>query len=172
MNQYYSFFNCNLHPGGLLDLFNQELKKGTLIREKSIYHSVDPDLIMHAHPEPLIDIGYELNERDVMLSLIESPVGLHCNPGNNGLLIVPLSGALNFKFYSYPAPKVNGLTSFSPSDTTPEVEQTLVETLTNVTTPIAFNGRMIHEYYPTGPTIFYARKIPLTFSWEQILQML
>jgi hypothetical protein len=171
MNKYYSFFNCNIYKHVLLDLFDKELKKGTLIKEKRIYNSVDPTLVMHTYPEPLVDLNYDLNENDVMLSSIEGSTGLHCNPGNNGLLIVPLSGALNFKFYSYSPPVVEGLTSFMYQDTTPEVEETLVETLTNVNVPIAFNGRMIHEYSPSSqPAIFYARKIPTTVLWEKVLE--
>lgn len=171
MNEYYSFFQCDIDKQKLLDLFNREKLQSTLISEKGIYHSVDPDVIIESGAPSLISIDYQLNRQDVMLSVLSTQTRLHCNPGNNGLLIVPLAGALNFDFYSYQPRIVEGRTQFSPSEESPEVFNTLVHSVRDCEMPIAFNGRLVHNYWPTTSAVFYARKIPLRFEWEQIQQM-
>lgn len=170
MDTYYRLFNCPVDRQYLLELFDSEQQAGRLKREKSVYESVDPLLLMEGQHHPLVDLDYDLNFNDVMLSLIDKPTGLHCNPKNNGLLMVPLRGKLNFDFYSYEPRIVNGRTEFFPNEETPNVLSTLVHTLRDVECPIAVNGRMVHSYWGTDSTVFYARKIPAVFSWNYVLE--
>jgi len=170
MDQYYRFFNSYVDTQYLLDLFDDQQQRGLLTREKSVYQSVDANLLVQGNVQPLVSLNYDLNFHDVMLSLIDHPTGAHCNPNNNGLLMVPLRGKLNFDFYSYQAPVVNGRTHFLPKDETPEVLSTRVHSLRDVDQPIAVNGRMVHSYWGTETAVFYARKIPMGLSWEYVTQ--
>lgn len=171
MDQYYRMFSCSVDKQYLLQLFIDQQLQGNLKREKSVYESVNPQLLLE-RPQPLIDLDYDLNEFDVMLSLIDKPTGLHCNPNNNGLLMIPLRGKLNFDFYSYQPRIVNGRTQFMPQEETPNVLSTLVYSLRDVDRPVAINGRMIHSYWGTDSAVFYARKIPSVFTWNYVLERL
>ena len=171
MDNYYRFFQCDVDKAFLLRLFDEQHQEGNLKREKNVYDSVDPKLLMQ-QAQPIVDLDYELNPHDVMLSLIDRPTMLHCNPNNNGLLMIPLRGKLNFDFYSYQPRIVDGRTQFLPQEETPNVLSTLVHSLRDVDRPIAVNGRMVHNYWGTDSAVFYARKIPSVLTWTYVLERL
>lgn len=171
MNKFYHLFD-HRHDSSLLQLFKTYESEGLLHVEKELYRCVDTMSLMQ-QKQPLFDeLGMVQNPSDMMLCSIDRSTGLHCNPGNNGLAIIPLEGELNFDFYDYKPPLVDGKTSFMPSDTTPEVLNTHRTMIRGLDKPMVFNGRLIHNYWPTTKAIFYAVKIPLGYSWEKTITLL
>jgi hypothetical protein len=172
MNKFYHLFDHKFDRMSLLQLFKTHESETLLHVEKGIYNCVNPMALMQERRPLFSELGMHQNSSDVMLCSIEKATGLHCNPGNNGLAILLLEGQLNFDFYSYKAPMVEGKTSFMPGDTTPEVINTHQTMIRGLDKPMVFNGRLIHNYWPTTKAVFYAVKIPLGYSWEKTITLL
>jgi hypothetical protein len=171
MNKFYHLFDYR-YNSSLLQLFKTHEGEGLLHVEKGLYRCVDTTSLMQQR-QPLFDkLGMVQNPSDMMLCSVDRSTGLHCNPGNNGLAILPLEGELNFDFYDYKPSLVDGKTSFMPSDTTQEVLNTHRTMIRGLDKPMVFNGRLIHNYWPTTKAIFYAVKIPLGYSWEKTITLL
>lgn len=168
MNNHYFYFDFPYNVDPLRQFFKQQRDAGLTQPEKVRYEVAD--LSLFDQQLPLFDeMQMDCILNDCMLGVITQSVGLHCNPGNNGLVILPIDGGIDFDFYEYEPPIENGLTSFMPWHTTQRVTDTLKYSLRNVMTPIAFNGRLIHDYRPTGDSaLFYAVKIPLLCEWKTI----
>jgi hypothetical protein len=101
----------------------------------------------------------------------------HINPGNNGLLIFPVSGnPLILNTYSYVTPfkdinsgrPIMDLVNMSPEQVT-EIESTLIETK-EVNQPIAVNGLQtfsIHTNAEPCPIILVL-KVPVVVNWSTV----
>lgn len=118
----------------------------------------------------------DCRESNCSLTQVYRPVAPHTNPGNNGLIILPISGQLEISFYTYEPPIVNGLTMLSPYPkdraflTTEESKKLLDSKISTfvITEPIAVNGRRVFSYRPTGGTIplVFLLKIPFNINWD------
>jgi hypothetical protein len=140
---------------------------------------VDSDITVLETVSNIFDkFNFPLFNHHCTLTTIRRAVPIHTNPGNNGLIVFPVSGELNVEFYSAPAPVVNGLTLLSPylKDRPPMTAQEIDEIQNSkfaskvVKNPIAINGRKIYSYYPalgTMPLVFIL-KIPFEMDWTQI----
>lgn len=129
------------------------------------------------HTDPYLTQFYKVfdfvqpDRHGIELCEILKPLGPYISPRNNGLLIFPISGLLEFKFYSY-IPKVvtNGrpvLNSYSVSKAI--VEPTLTDII-RITKPTAINGLVAHMYQPVEPsTVILALKIPMHISWDTVI---
>jgi len=102
----------------------------------------------------------------------------YINDNNNGSIIFPMVGTLEYSFYSYTAPVVNGRPTLSPNNSLPEsqlaeITSTLIETVT-VDRPMIFNGQIPHSYKHTGYVnpIYLAFKIPEYITWEDAVTSL
>lgn len=167
-NRYIYTFDFKWETDRLLSFYKEQKALGMTQIEKGKFEVVDVvTLQQHLPTLPLFDVMQLPQIRNnCMLGEITERIGLHCNPGNNGLVILPLEGSIDLNFYSMEPPIKNGLTSFLPGDTTYEVEKTLNYIVRGIDTPFAFNGRWIHDYWPAGHSaIFYALKIPLGYEW-------
>lgn len=143
------------------------------------FAAVDADLTLFETVSDLFDkFNLPLNKNNCSLTTIQRPVPIHTNPGNNGLIIFPLSGELQVEFYSAEAPVINGLTMLTPylKDRPPMSKEDIAVILNSkfvskvVKTPIAINGRKIYSYYPTNGTVplVFLLKIPFGIDWSQI----
>jgi hypothetical protein len=172
MNKFYHLFDYKYNKQKLLDVFRYHEQHNLLHVEKGLYRCVDTASLM-SEKQPLFEeLGMQQNPSDMMLCSIDRATGLHCNPGNNGLAILPLEGELNFDFYNFKPPLVEGRTSFMPSDTTQAVLDTYHTLMRGLDRPLVFNGRLIHDYWPATRVIFYAVKVPLGHSWEKTITLL
>ena len=172
MNKFYHLFDHKYSKQKLLEVFELYSQEGLLHVEKGLYNCVNTASLMHSKQPLFEELGMHQNPSDMMLCSIERETGLHCNPGNNGLAILPLEGELNFDFYSFKPPIVEGKTTFMPSDTTPVVLETHQTMIRGLDKPLVFNGRLIHNYWPTTRAVFYAVKVPLGYSWEKTITLL
>ena len=168
-NRYIYTFDFKWDTNQLLSFYKEQKALGLTRIEKGKFEVAD---VVALHQQstvlPLFGVMQMPHiTNNCMLGEITERIGLHCNPGNNGLVILPLEGSIDLNFYSMEPPIRNGLTSFLPGDTTDEVEKTLNYAVRGIDTPFAFNGRWIHDYWPSnGSAIFYALKIPLTCGWD------
>lgn len=94
------------------------------------------------------------------------------NPGNNGLLIFPVSGSLSLNIYDYVSDNTDSEgrpvldpESMSESELA-EIEQTKIETV-QIDSPIAVDGLTTYSLSPSEPnTIVLMLKIDIAKSWE------
>jgi hypothetical protein len=143
----------------------------------------DANIVLFEEINVLFDkFNMEPNVRNCSLSKVTRPVAPHTNPGNNGLIIFPISGQLEVSFYSYDAPIVNGVTLLSPypkdrvqmsPEETAKLNSSKFETFV-IDEPIAINGRRIFSYKPAGGTqpLIFLLKIPFSMNWESIKTIL
>lgn len=102
----------------------------------------------------------------------------YINDRNNGSIIFPIIGTLEYSFYGYTAPVVNGRPTLPPTNQRTEsqlaeITSTLIETVT-VDQPMIFNGQIPHSYKHTGYVIpvYLAFKIPEYITWEDAVTSL
>jgi hypothetical protein len=134
MNNYITF-SSEYDKDGLLSLYNslksQNKCEIKLCFEVADLTDIDQSLFPMMH---IFDRVLSIQEYGLAELLTET--GMHENPGNNGLIMFPLSGLIGFTF---------------EDGTTIEIAQ-----------PTATNGRVLHTYYPiVSPAIFFAIKIPM-----------
>lgn len=151
----------------------------TMLSKTGPFVSVNEDITVSEAVSDLFEkFNLPMNNNHCSLTSINRSVGIHTNPGNNGLIIFPLSGDLQVEFYSASAPIINGLTMLSPylkdrppitvEDTNAILDSKFASVV--VDTPIAVNGRRIYSYTPingTTPLVFLL-KIPFGVDWQQI----
>ena len=166
----YKEFNFDYDPSVFLKIFNENAKD----------ESASPfaKTLFPIHQDPYLELFYQqfnfipTDRRSLEIMEVKKRVGPYVSPGNNGTIIFPLSGALEYNFYSYvPTTVENGRPILKPGTADLRtVEPTLTETI-KVTRPIAINGLKTHMYRPVeSPTIIFVLKIPLNVSWEQVSQ--
>jgi len=139
MIKYYKTFEFNYDRHKLLELFHASTKV------RKLAYAMAEDL--PANILPCINIlGRELSKDEYGLAELLVETGLHTNPKNNGLIVFPVSGVIQFDF---------------------------LECKIDVTEPVMINGRTVHNYLPlVSPSIFFAIKIPSDITWEQVIKLL
>jgi hypothetical protein len=102
----------------------------------------------------------------------------YINENNNGAIIIPMVGNLEYNFYSYTAPLVNGRPYLPPEASRSDAEismikSTLIETV-QIDQPTIFNGQIPHSYKFTGYVnpIYLLFKIPGYITWEDAVTSL
>ncbi len=162
----YKFLNCQYDKESLSNLFSSASKA----RIKSMYQVTDeiynhPSIVALFEQCPFISH----NHFNVELGIIDRYVPPYISPGNNGLVLFPISGTLKLNFYSYPGTRET-LGPFIPKTTKllNEIESTLIETVL-IDKPVAFNGLIPHSYGPVGVQVLVAvLKIPLDVDWNNV----
>ena len=115
-------------------------------------------------------------DRNIALQEITSEVLPYVSPGNNGLIIFPISGALEVSFYDY-TPLVNEdsrpqLLPKDAADILDKITATRCKTII-IDKPTAINGLIVHSYKPLStPTIVFCLKIQPSLSWDELLTFL
>ena len=129
----------------------------TLLTTHGSFVSVSSDLTGYEDVVELFDkFCLPLNNNNCSLSTISKPVAIHTNPGNNGLIVFPLKGELEIKFYSANPPIVKGLPMLTPHlKDRPQMSLNEINAINDskiatkiITKPIAINGRRIYSYKP------------------------
>lgn len=115
-------------------------------------------------------------DRNVALQEITSEVAPYISPGNNGLIIFPILGALEVSFYNYiPTTDHTGRPQLLPKESTDiisEITATRCKTIV-IDKPTAINGLVVHSYKPLStPTIVFCLKIQPSLSWNELLTFL
>lgn len=92
---------------------------------------------------PMMNVfNRELYPQEYGLAELLNETGMHVSPRNNGLIIFPVTGLINFTF-------VTG------------------ETI-DITQPTIINGTVLHNYYPkVKDSVFFAIKIPTYITYEE-----
>lgn len=166
----YKIIDCDYNKSELLKLFILSNKANV----KSLYEVVD-DI---KDNEYVVDLFRQFkiiphNKFNIALGEFQRQVLPYISPGNNGLIIFPLSGSIEFNFYSYGEDfKREQLSPYRVND--PEeistIRKTLKETLIIEQKPVAINGLITHDYRPlVGPAVAMILKIPLSVDWQDIL---
>lgn len=162
----YKFLDCHYDKSSLSELFSTSNKA----RIKSMYQVNDeiynhPSIVALFEQCPFISH----NRFNVELGIIDRYVPPYISPGNNGLVLFPISGTLKLNFYSYPGTRET-LGPFIPKTTKllNEIESTLIEAVL-IDRPTVFNGLVTHSYGPVGdPALLAVLKIPLDMDWNNI----
>jgi hypothetical protein len=155
MSEYYKKFEYFYQKEKLEDL----LKK--LIEEKKIITQLpwiygDPAIVLENRDIlPMNHIfGENLSINDFGLAALMDSTEFHVNSKNNGLIVFPLSGKLEFNFR-------------------PSIQDTSQKIKTVIDSPTLVNGKIDHRYFPTtGVSMFYAIKIPPNISWDEICSII
>ena len=169
----YKKFEYNYDKKRLLDFYNFRVMNGYGIPVGPLIHVDHQNLINYCTP------GFDLvidqpNPTNFGIAKIRNKTGLHCTPRNNGLIIFPLEGTVVYDFYSYvPNPGRPKLLPYNLTETqTQEIMKTFVESV-RIDQPTAINGLVVHNYYPLETSaVFYAVKIPVKMTWEDVLKRL
>jgi hypothetical protein len=100
------------------------------------------------------------------------------NPGNNGLLIFPVSGSLSLNIYDYVSEirDSDGRPLLEPDNLSErqlaEIEQTKTETV-QIDSPIAVDGLTTYSLNPTEPnTVVFILKIPTSTPWNSVVEVI
>jgi len=136
----YKIFEYTYDKDSLLSLYNS-LKDEGKSKVELCFNTADLTDVPH-DILPNMDI-YErtLAIGEYGLAELLSDTGYHVNPGNNGLIIFPVSGVINFTFED--------------------------GTSIDITQPTYTNGKVSHTYSPKdGSAVFFAIKIPSDVAWE------
>ena len=155
----------------------------TLLVSQGPFKYLNTDITAYEAVVDLFDkFNLPLNNNNCSLTTICKAVGIHTNPGNNGLIVFPLLGDLEVEFYSAEAPLVNGLTMLSPYlKDRPPISPDEIKTILNsksatkvINRPIAINGRKIYSYRPVNGTIplVFLLKIPFGVEWSQLQKII
>ena len=111
----------------------------------------------------------------VEISELTQGTNPHINPGNNGLLIFPISGTVSLKVYSYvPQKRYEKGRPFIDIKNLPEsalndIKASMTETI-NITEPIVVNGLMTHSLEPIDtPAVILVLKMPVSVQWNDVI---
>jgi hypothetical protein len=138
-NEFYKFFDFDYNKRDLLEIFQNSLKVKKLTYSLAENLPVDKLPFINVFDRSLSSDEYGLAE-------LLTETGLHTNPKNNGLLVFPVNGLIQFDF---------------------------LKCKIDITTPTAINGRQLHNYKPLeSSSIFFAIKIPYNVSWEQVINLI
>jgi hypothetical protein len=139
MIDYYKEFSFDYNQSKLFNLFQTSSKTQKLMYILADNLPVDVLPCMQIFNRPLLENEYGLSE-------LVSKTGFHVSPRNNGLIVFPVHGRIEFNF---------------------------IKCKVIATSPIAINGRQMHDYSPLdNPSIFFAIKIPTNISWEEAIKLL
>jgi hypothetical protein len=146
MNEYYKQFDFSYDKEELLKLFNtvNKVQQGPFLHaDTSVL--LENDLVKQTISN--LNLISNITPDQYGLSSLSQGTCYHTNPGNNGLVILPVDGVVCFDF------KLGGTVK--------------------VTCPTITNGKQLHKYYPeNGTATFFALKIPASISWDNVLQWL
>jgi hypothetical protein len=136
----YKIFEYDYDKDSLLSLYSS-LKNEGKSKIELCFNAADLTNVPH-ESLPYMNV-YErtLAIGEYGLAELLSDTGYHVNPGNNGLIIFPVSGVINFTFED--------------------------GTSIDITQPTYTNGKVSHTYSPKdGSAVFFAIKIPSDVAWE------
>lgn len=169
----YKILDINYDKDQLLELFRTSEKD---ISKKNFVESAG-DLINNTEIARLLELYPFISVAPSSIGLVRlmKDVRPYINEGNNGMIIFPIYGKLDFRFYSYEAPVVNGRPSLSPEkDAVSDELKTQIETMLSDTIiidkPTIINGLIPHSYHihNNQNPLFLVFKIPLDVSWEAV----
>jgi len=131
----YKTFDYGYSKESLLALFNRCNKQ-----VMSCYNVADLTEV-HQNMFPRMDIfDRTLDLKEYVLAELIGSTGYQINPGNNGLIIFPVTGLLTFEFED--------------------------GTSVDITGPTITNGKASHNIIPKdSPAVFFAIKIPEDTPW-------
>jgi hypothetical protein len=118
------------------------------------------------------------NDLSVELAEFVNITKPHINPGNNGLLIFPVSGSMTLNTYSYMTTTVddNGRPTMDFLNMSEEEIDVIEGTKTGsvvIDTPIAVDGLTTFSLEPTEVnTVVLVMKIDKNQSWESVVEIL
>ena len=130
----------------------------------------DPEVIKLLERFPFI----RPDAQSISLIQLRKEMRPYINEGNNGAIVIPVWGTVDYSFYSYPGTIVNGRPHLPPDNgydeaLIPEIKSTLIETVA-VDKPMAFNGLVTHSYSFTRTNpIYLLFKIPPEVSWDDVV---
>lgn len=169
----YKILDINYDKDHLLALFRsakKSLAKKNFIEATDVVDDPEISRLLNMFPYvPPLDPS-------VGLVQLRTDVRPYINDGNNGMIIFPIFGKLDVRFYSYQAPVVDGRPSLSPAqgavsdELLAQVETTVSETLI-VDKPTLINGQVVHSFhvYNNQNPVFLALKTPLEVEWAVAL---
>lgn len=99
----------------------------------------------------------------------------HVNPGNNGLIVFPISGTLTLNTYSYVSKTLDQYgrraidTAAMTEEEQAQIESTLIESV-DITSPMAIDGLTTFSLHPKdGSATVLFLKIPMNVQWDQVI---
>ena len=142
----YKTFDYTYDAASLLSLYNT-LKAEGKYQSTECFNTVYLTDVPHDIFPKMNIFGRLLDSNEYGLAEITADTGYHVNPGNNGLIIFPIEGVINFTF---------------------ENDDSI-----DITQPTITNGKVSHTYSPKSDSaIFFAIKIPfdidINIVYEQI----
>jgi len=174
----YKLLDIDYDKDQLLELFRLSKKD---ISKKNFVEATG-DLINNPEVSRLLELFPFITPVSLAVGLAQLRIDVrpYINDGNNGLIIFPVYGNLDFKFYSYQAPIVNGRPSLSPArNAVPlelllDIEENQVLESFIVDKPVAINGLVPHSYHVTNNRnpVFLVFKIPLDVTWDTVIATL
>jgi hypothetical protein len=169
MHKHFSF---NYNPDVFLNLFeNNEVDSSNQGFIKTLYKlNESSDLLAFYKRFEFIT----LDRNSVELLEVVQTVNPHVNPRNNGLLVFPIKGVLEFSFYDYTDIEENLYPGvISPNSMlNNKIESTLSYKI-SADSPVAINGRITHSYKPlTDTALILVLKIPKRVNWETVVRNL
>jgi hypothetical protein len=170
----------------LLDLFNNSEKKPPDISGKELPNYASTTLAVLGEDSfnleklsPFFETFSFIPKNDDSLALSKflNNTSPFINLRNNGFLIFPVSGSLTLNNYNYiPETESNGrpfidILNMSESEIE-DIEATKTESVI-IDSPIAIDGLTTYSLHVTEPnTVTLVLKIPLSTSWESVLEFL
>jgi hypothetical protein len=167
----YKEFDFDYDPNLFIEIFKSNGKENSMSPFLKTLYPINEDDSIKPFYENFNFVPTDRRSLELMEILV--PVGPYISPRNNGLIFFPVSGVLEFNFYSYTSNTfVNGrpiLPPRSANNNYKNIEHTLVETI-QVTGPVAINGLVTHKYTPLEfPTLVFVLKIPMHIPWEDVV---
>lgn len=166
----YKEFDFEYDSRFFLEIFEKNLKDEAVRAFSKTQYDI--------HQESYIDKFYQKfkfiprDRRSIEILEVRERVGPYISPGNNGTILFPLRGELEYNFYSYvPETIENNRPILKPGTANKDVVYpTLLETI-KINKPTAINGLVTHMYRPLiSPAIIFVLKIPMIVSWDQVIQ--
>ena len=173
----YANINLTYDKQALLDMFNSAEKTVLPRRTKSILPSDFASTgILKSYLDKFTFIPQNVDS--VEITQITKTTPPHITPNNSGYIIVPLSGSLVLKTYTFKfadplSTNAYAIKSTDVLNTTMinDIEETLSDTI-SVQNPIAVDGSIVHSFVPSGDCVVLYLKIPQSVSWDEALTIM
>lgn len=176
----YKLLDIKYDNNRFLELFRTAKKS---LAKKNFIEAVDGDFFTDSETQRILSLFPFIPAfpASVGFTQLRKDLRPYINDGNNGLIIFPIIGKLDFRFYNYQAPVVNGRPVLSPiQGATPEelltdIEQNhLSETVIVESGGIVINGQVPHSYhiYNNQLPLLLMLKIPLDVEWSTVIESL